>query len=259
MRRRLSHKVVIVTGAAQGIGKGIALGAAKEGALVLLADQSPLVHHVCDEIKQSGGIATDLLVDLESYEGAERMVQAAITQFGRIDVLINNVGGAIWMKPFDQFSSEQIIKEVNRSLFSTIWGCRAVIPEMVEQGSGVIVNISSIATKGINRMPYSAAKGGVNALTRALAFEYADRGIRVNAIATGGTQAPTRVILRNEQPLSPEAQVWMDEVVDQTLASTHLKRYGTIEEQVHVALFLASDEASYITGSIIPVAGGDQG
>ena len=184
---------------------------------------------------------------------------AAIEKFGRIDVLINNVGGAIWMKPFQEFTEAEIIKEVNRSLFPTMWCCRAVLPEMIKNQHGTIVNVSSIATRGINRIPYSASKGGVNALTASLAFEHAADGIRVNAVATGGTEAPPRKIPRNANPLSDAEQEWMQAVVDQTRDRTFLGRYGTIQEQVNAILFLASDDSSYMTGTVVPVGGGDQG
>ncbi|MFI7879217.1 SDR family oxidoreductase, partial [Acinetobacter baumannii] len=154
---------------------------------------------------------------------------------------------------------EEIIKEVNRSLFPTLWCCRAVLPTMIKQQAGVIVNVSSIATRGINRIPYSASKGGVNALTASLAFEHAKDGIRVNAVATGGTEAPPRKVPRNANPLSQNEKDWMQQVVDQTKDRTFMGRYGTIQEQVNAILFLASDEASYMTGSVIPVGGGDQG
>ncbi len=163
------------------------------------------------------------------------------------------------MKPFEEFSEEEIVKEVNRSLFPTLWCCRAVLPQMQTQKAGVIVNISSVATRGIHRVPYSAAKGGVNALTASLAFEHAKDGIRVNAVATGGTEAPPRKIPRNPQEQSAQEKVWMQQVIDQTIDRTFLGRYGTIDEQVNAILFLASDEASYITGTILPVGGGDQG
>ena len=108
-------------------------------------------------------------------------------------------------------------------------------------------------------MPYGAAKGGVNALTACLAFENGERGIRVNAVAPGGTEAPARRIPRNTAKQSKKEQVWYQEIVDQTVSSTLMKRYGTLDEQAAAILFLASDEASYITGTVLPVGGGDQG
>ena len=163
------------------------------------------------------------------------------------------------MKPFQEFSEQEIIKEVNRSLFPTMWCCRAVLPEMIKNQHGSIVNVSSVATRGINRVPYSASKGGVNALTAALAFEHAQDGIRVNAVATGGTEAPPRKVPRNANPLTESEQNWMQQVVDQTIDRSFLGRYGSIQEQVNAIVFLASDDASYITGTVVPVGGGDQG
>ena len=257
--QRFLNKVVVVTGAAQGIGEGVALQAAREGAQLVLVDRSELLSDVLSAVQALGAEAIMVLADLETFAGAESAMAAAKERFGRIDVLINNVGGAIWMKPFQEFTEAEIIKEVNRSLFPTMWCCRAVLPEMIGNQHGTIVNVSSIATRGINRIPYSASKGGVNALTVSLAFEHAADGIRVNAVATGGTEAPPRKIPRNANPLSADEQEWMQAVVDQTRDRTFLGRYGTIQEQVNAILFLASDDSSYMTGTVVPVGGGDQG
>lgn len=257
--QRFLNKVVVVTGAAQGIGEGVALQAAREGAQLVLVDRSELLSDVLITVQALGAEAIMVLADLETFAGAESAMAAAKERFGRIDVLINNVGGAIWMKPFQEFTEAEIIKEVNRSLFPTMWCCRAVLPEMIGNQHGTIVNVSSIATRGINRIPYSASKGGVNALTASLAFEHAADGIRVNAVATGGTDAPPRKIPRNANPLSADEQEWMQAVVDQTRDRTFLGRYGTIQEQVNAILFLASDDSSYMTGTVVPVGGGDQG
>ena len=257
--QRFLNKVVVVTGAAQGIGEGVALQAAREGAQLVLVDRSELLSDVLSAVQALGAEAIMVLADLETFAGAESAMAAAKERFGRIDVLINNVGGAIWMKPFQEFTEAEIIKEVNRSLFPTLWCCRAVLPEMIGNQHGTIVNVSSIATRGINRIPYSASKGGVNALTVSLAFEHAADGIRVNAVATGGTEAPPRKIPRNANPLSADEQEWMQAVVDQTRDRTFLGRYGTIQEQVNAILFLASDDSSYMTGTVVPVGGGDQG
>ena len=214
--QRFLNKVVVVTGAAQGIGEGVALQAAREGAQLVLVDRSELLSDVLTAVQALRAEAIMVLADLETFAGAESAMAAAKGRFGRIDVLINNVGGAIWMKPFQEFTEAEIIKEVNRSLFPTLWCCRAVLPEMIGNQHGTIVNVSSIATRGINRIPYSASKGGVNALTASLAFEHAADGIRVNAVATGGTEAPPRKIPRNANPLSANEQEWMQAVVDQT-------------------------------------------
>ena len=259
VQERFLNKVVIVTGAAQGIGRGVALQVASEGAQVVLADLSDFVEETLAEIEAQDGDAIIVKANLETYAGAQSVVAKAIETYGRVDVLINNVGGAIWMKPFEEFSEEEIIKEVNRSFFPTMWCCRAVLPEMLKSQKGTIVNVSSIATRGINRVPYSASKGGVNALTAALAFEHAKDGIRVNAVATGGTEAPPRKVPRNANPLTDNEKQWMQEVVDQTIDRSFMHRYGTIQEQVNAIVFLAYDDSSNMTGTVVPVGGGDQG
>jgi dihydroxycyclohexadiene carboxylate dehydrogenase len=256
---RFAGKVVAVTGAAQGIGRSVALRAAQEGGRLALIDRSELVHEVCDAASTGGGGALAVIADLETYEGAATAMETVQSRFGRIDVLINNVGGTIWAKPYGAYEPAQIEAEIRRSLFPTLWCCRAVLPVMVAGGGGVIVNVSSVATRGVNRVPYAAAKGGVNAITACLAMEYAHHGIRVCAVAPGGTEAPVRRIPRNAAPPSDEEVRWYQQVVDQTASSSLMKRYGTTDEQAAAILFMASDEASYITGVTLPVAGGDLG
>jgi NAD(P)-dependent dehydrogenase (short-subunit alcohol dehydrogenase family) len=249
---RFAGKVAIVTGAAQGIGREVALRLAAEGGRLVAVDRSELVREVAEA---TGGRAVE--ADLETWAGAEAAVQAALDAHGRLDILINNVGGAIWMKPFDRFGPEEIEAEIRRSLFPTLWCCRAALPAMGK--GGVIVNVSSIATRGIHRIPYSAAKGGVNALTASLAWEAAERGIRVVATAPGGTEAPPRRVSRGGGKLDKQEKAWMEAVVAQTKASSLLGRYGTLAEQAAPILFLASDEAAYVTGVTLPVSGGDLG
>lgn len=256
---RFAEKVMVVTGAAQGVGAAVALRAAAEGARVMLVDRAGFVTEIEDAIAAAGGQASSCRADLETYEGAAAAIAAAVAAFGRVDILVNNVGGAIRMRPFTAFSPAQIDAEIRRTLMPTLYCCHAVLPIMVAQGSGTIVNVSSNATRGIRRVPYSAAKGGINALTQSLAMEYADAGIRVVATAPGGTEAPPRRAPRNAEGDTAEEQAWMAEAVEQVTQSSFLKRYGTIAEQVGPILFLASEEASYITGSIVPVAGGDLG
>jgi dihydroxycyclohexadiene carboxylate dehydrogenase len=256
---RFQHKVAIVTGAAQGIGKGVAIRMAREGAAVVLADRSPIVQEVLQEIEAAGGKAIAVEADLEELQGFEAVAQAAAEAFDRVDILVNNVGGTIWAKPYEQYQESEIEKEIRRSLFPTLWGCRVVLPGMIQNGGGVIVNVSSVATRSVNRLPYAAAKGGVNAITASLAFEQAANNIRVVGIAPGGTQAPERLIPRNENPQSEQERIWYQQIVDQTIDSSLQKKYGTIEDQVAAILFAASDEAKYITGVTLPVAGGDLG
>ena len=227
--------------------------------MVVLVDRSELVRDVAEEAASAGGTCHAVTADLEQYAECCRVMEEAQGRFGRVDVLVNNVGGTIWAKPYAEYEEDQIEAEVRRSLFPTLWCCRAVLPHMLAGGSGVIVNMSSVATRGVNRAPYAAAKGGVNALTASLAWEYAEHGIRVCATAPGGTDAPPRRIPRNAAPPSEQETAWYQQIVDQTVGSSLMKRYGTIEEQAAAILFLASDEASYITGTVLPVAGGDLG
>lgn len=251
---RFSGKTMIVTGAAQGIGLAVARRAAAEGGRVLLVDRAAFVADVAAEV---GGEA--LVADLETHAGATAAAARAVALWGRIDILINNVGGAIRMRPFAEFTAPQIDAEIRRSLLPTLYMCHAALPAMLGQGAGTIVNVSSNATRGIRRVPYSAAKGGINALTQSLAMEYAEAGIRVVATAPGGTAGPARRVPRNAAGDSVQEQAWMAEATAQVTGSAFMKRYGTIAEQVAPILFLASDEASYITGSVLPVAGGDLG
>lgn len=253
---RFEGKVLVVTGAAQGIGRSVALRAAAEGGKVLFVDRADFVAEVAAD---AGENAHAFVCDLETHEGAADAMAEAVRRFGGIDILVNVVGGAIRMRPYDAFEPAQIEAEIRRSLMPTLWGCHAVLPHLLARGGGTIVNVSSNATRGIHRVPYSAAKGGVNAITQSLAMEYAGRNIRVVATAPGGTEAPPRRVPRNADGDSEAEKAWMGEVVEQVTQSSFLKRYGTIDEQAAPILFLASDEASYVTGSIMPVAGGDLG
>lgn len=254
---RFAGKVLVVTGAAQGIGRGVALRAAAEGGKVVFVDRVDFVSQVAAEAV--GADTAGFVADLETYDGARSAMAFAAKRFGGIDILINGVGGAIRMRPFAEFEPAQIDAEIRRSLMPTLYTCHAVLPHLLERGRGTIVNVSSNATRGIRRVPYSAAKGGVNAITQALAMEYAEHHIRVVATAPGGTDAPPRRVPRNAAGDSEQERAWMGEAVRQVTDSTFLKRYGSIDEQVAPILFLASDEASYITGSVLPVAGGDTG
>ncbi|HCR98350.1 MAG: benzoate diol dehydrogenase BenD [Halomonas sp.] len=257
---RFQDRIMVITGAAQGIGLRVAERAAAEGARLVLIDRADAIHEVVAEISKQGSEAIAVQADLETWRGAEQAMHTALAHFGRIDILVNNVGGAINFKPFTEFTETQITAEINRSLMPSLWCCRAVLPAMVAQGQGVIVNVSSAATRGIHRIPYSTAKGGINALTASLAFEYAEHGIRIVATAPGGTEAPPRRISRGTpEPTNETEKEWFQAHIDQTKQSCLMGRYGTLDEMVAPILFLASDEASYITGSVLPVAGGDLG
>lgn len=256
---RYDNRVVLITGAAQGIGERVARRISAEGGRVLLADRSELVGELAEELRMDGGESASVVADLETWTGAVTVVDAAIAAFGRIDVAIHTVGGTIWAKPFHEYPPEQIQAEINRSLWPTLWSSRAVLPHLIAQGNGTILNVSSVATRGVNRVPYAAAKGGVNAITSALAVEAAPHGVRVVATAPGGTDAPPRRVPRGPAARSDIEKQWYQSIVDQTVDSSLMKRYGTLDEQAAAITFLASEEASYITGTVLPVAGGDLG
>ncbi|WP_427918352.1 1,6-dihydroxycyclohexa-2,4-diene-1-carboxylate dehydrogenase [Streptomyces sp. cg40] len=251
---RFAGKKAVVTGAAQGIGLAVARRLVRESADVVLVDRSETVKEAAGDLGAHAVIA-----DLETYEGARAAVTEAREHLGRVDCLVNNVGGTIWAMPYEHYTPEQILAEIQRSLFPSLWTCRAVLPTLIEQRSGTIVNVSSVATRGINRIPYAAAKGGINALTASLALEAAPYGIRVVATAPGGTDAPARRVARGPAPATDQEKAWYRQIVDQTVDSSLMKRYGSVDEQAAAIVFLASDEASYITGTVLPVAGGDLG
>ncbi|MBW0148435.1 MULTISPECIES: benzoate diol dehydrogenase BenD [Marinobacter] len=259
MKARFTDKVMVITGAAQGIGKRVAELAAAEGARLLVVDIADYVQGVAAELRDQGADTVAVQANLETWAGAETVMAEAHKHFGRIDILINNVGGTIWAQPFEHYTPEQIEKEIQRSLFTTLWSCRAVLPYMLEQKGGVIVNVSSVATRGLMRVPYGAAKGGVNAMTVNMAYEYAGHNIRVNAAAPGGTEAPPRLTPRNASEQSDQEKAWYQTLVDQTTENSFMHRYGTLDEQAEPILFLASDASSYMTGTVLPVAGGDLG
>lgn len=257
--QRFSGRVMVITGAAQGIGKAVAERAAGEGAKLVLIDRAPFVEDLARDLRTEGHDVLALRADLEQWQSTFQAFEEAFQYFGQLDILVNNVGGTIWARPFAEYAPEQIDAEVRRSLYPTLWGCRAVLPYMIKAKKGAIVNVSSVATRGVHRVPYSASKGGVNAMTQSLAFEYSQNGIRINATAPGGTEAPPRLTPRNhEQPDQQETE-WYQRVIDQTKETSLMHRYGTVDEQAAAILFLASDDASYITGTVLPVAGGDLG
>ncbi len=259
-RCRFASAITLVTGAAQGIGRAIAFQMAQEGATVLVADRSPdSARRVVEDIRHSGGQAHDLVYDLSDGPSVFAMFAVIRGDFGRLDVSIHNVGGTIWLKPFWEYAPEEIVAEIQASLWPTLWCCRAAVPLMIEARGGAIVNIGSFATRGLYRVPYAAAKGGVAALTSCLALETVEFGIRVNCVAPGGVDVGPRVTPRNPATLSPQEMAWLHTAAERSTNDTPMKRLGTPEEIAQAACFLASSEASYVTGQTLYVAGGGTG
>lgn len=257
--KRFDGMVAVVTGGAQGIGLATARRMAQEGATVVVADRAAeAAASAVERIRGDGGDAHALIADLEQCEGAADLYRTVTNHFGRIDVAVHNVGGTIWAKPYWEYSPDEIVAEINRSLWPTLWCCHAVLPHMLAAGRGSIVNIGSVATRGVNRVPYAAAKGGVAALTAALSLELETSGVRINCVAPGGVNV-TRITPRNPAPPTEADKVGFARVVEQTLRDTPMARFGEPEELAAAICFLASDEASYVTGQTLFVAGGGIG
>jgi len=261
--RRRKGKVCIVTGAGQGIGRATARRLGQEGGTVVVADRvDASASQTLLELRDHGVEATKALVDLASFSGAQALIGQAVAAYGRIDVLVNNVGGTIWIKPYHLYTEEEVKLELERSLYPTLWCCLAALPVMMKQQSGAIVNVGSQSTRGLYRLPYAASKGGILALTKVLAMEYGRYGIRINAMAPGGTEISDRVTPRQfikpgvvaaEDPAEAEYRREMAEDIRNQQA---LRRRGLPEEQAAAIAFLASDDASFITGQVINCSGG---
>jgi|WetSurMetagenome_2_1015567.scaffolds.fasta_scaffold239435_1 NAD(P)-dependent dehydrogenase (short-subunit alcohol dehydrogenase family) len=249
MAVRFQNKICLVTGAGSGIGKTTALKFAKEGAILALADLNPQSGILtANEINKHGGNAIFVQTDVSKANEVAALVKTTIDTFGRLDIAVNNAG--IGHKP-------SLIHEIEEEAFDRVisvdlkgvWLClKYELPQMVKQKFGRIVNISSIGgiigAKGL--AAYSAAKGGVNQLTRVTALEYASYGIRTNAVCPAVTMTPlTEDTLRNDP-----------EQFKEMTALQPLGRLAQPEEMADVALWLCSDESSYVNGVCLPVDGG---
>jgi NAD(P)-dependent dehydrogenase (short-subunit alcohol dehydrogenase family) len=263
--RRLEGKVCVVTGAGQGIGRASARRLGQEGGKVVVADRVDAgATQTLAELREHGVDAAKVLVDLGTFAGAQELMTEATKAFGRIDVLVNNVGGTIWIKPFHLYTAEEVERELERSLFPTLWCCLAALPIMMEQKAGAIVNVGSQSTRGLYRLPYATSKGGILALTKVMAMEYGRYGIRVNTMAPGGTDIPDRVtprqliapgVMADDGP-AEQAEQYRREMAEDIRNQQALRRRGLPEEQAAAIAFLASDDASFITGQVINCSGG---
>ncbi|MBT6286178.1 MAG: SDR family oxidoreductase [Rhodospirillaceae bacterium] len=263
--RRLKNKVCVVTGAGQGIGRAIARRLGQEGGKIVVADRvDEGATQTTEELREHDVEAIKSLVDLSTFSGAEEMMAKALEAFGRIDVLVNNVGGTIWIKPFHLYTEEEIKLELDRSLMPTLWGCRAVLPIMMEQEAGSIINIGSQSVRGLYRAPYASSKGGILALGKVLAMEYGRYGIRVNTVSPGGTDIPDRITSRlslgdgvmAEDLAQEQADEFRGEMVADIRTQQSLHRRGVPDEHAAAVAFLASDDAGFVTGDVINCSGG---
>jgi dihydroxycyclohexadiene carboxylate dehydrogenase len=254
---RFRDKIAVVTGGAQGIGRATVERMALEGGKVFIVDRAEDAARATAKALRADGLDVDVAIaDMATWAGASKVIDDIVALAGRIDVLVNNVGGTIWIKPFVEYTEDEIKAEMDRSLWPTIWACRAVIPHMIARKSGSIVNVGSNSVRGIYRIPYATAKGGVMAITTSLAIELAESGVRINCVAPGGTDISDRATPRNASPASAQETVWANEMRQFVHHQMHMHRRGRVEEQASAIAFMASDDASFITGQILSVAGG---
>ena len=246
---KLSGKTAIVTGARRGIGRAIALALAGEGANVVVSDISQKdCQKVVDEIERMGKRGLALKCDVSSSDDVEDMVRRTVAEFGRVDILVNNAG-ILAFKPFLELTDEDWDKTLNVNLKGQFLCARAAARDMVKNKWGRIINIASISSGGCGiAFPliahYTASKGGVMALTEALALELTPQGINVNAISPGAIDTDMAKGVKESGQLA------------QVLARIPKGRLGQPEEIASLAVFLASEESDYISGTAIVIDGG---
>lgn len=245
---RLHGKVAIITGAGAGIGRAAAALFAREGAAVVIAEiDADAGAETADLVTRQGGRAIAAHTDITSEDSVAALVRRALDTYGRLDILYNNAGGSSRQdRAVTDVAMDEFWRTIKLDLLGTVLCCRHAIPAMLEGGGGAVVNTSSmVAAYGRpGAHSYTAAKGGISALTRAMAAEYAPRHVRVNAVAPGITRSP-----RIEARLS-EGRIRQSDL------DRHVLGLPEPVDVAHAALFLASDEARRITGHILPVDSG---
>lgn len=242
---RLKDKVAIITGAGRGIGKATALKFAQEGAKLLISDVNEAdLETVAGEIEEAGGKVVTMKVDVTSRQQVKEMVDKAVRVFGRLDILVNNAGITSDNQLY-KMTEEQWDNVIAVNLKGVFNCAQAAAGVMMEQGSGVILNASSVVGiyGNFGQTNYAATKWGVIGMTKTWAKELGRKGIRVNAVAPGFI-------------LTPMTEKMPEKVLDMMKDKAPIKRLGTPEDIANAYAFLASDEASFITGAMLSVDGG---
>jgi NAD(P)-dependent dehydrogenase (short-subunit alcohol dehydrogenase family) len=248
---RLSKKVVLITGAATGIGCATALLFAKEGARVIVADINETDGLKTEElIAGEGGEGVFIRADVTNESDVKILVDMAIERYGKLDVLVNNAG-IMWESSVVNTPPSDLQHVLDINLAGVFRCCRIVIPEMVKRGEGSVINMASVQgmTGFYNASAYAASKGGVIALTRQMAREYSGLGIRVNCISPG-------IILTTIFGQALEKPADREALFESWANSIPLGHFGLPQDVAYAALFLASDESSFVTGANLVVDGG---
>ncbi|MER7010840.1 glucose 1-dehydrogenase [Saccharopolyspora sp. NPDC000359] len=249
MNSRLQSKVIVVTGGNSGMGKAVAERLTAEGAAVVLAARrKDLGEQVAEDLRSAGGRALFVPADVTVEDDVARVVDAAVTEFGRLDGAFNNVGGMNAFGPVQDIDAASWHADIDVNLTSVFYGLKYQVPAILAAGGGAIVNnASNLGVTGFGTVsPYVAAKHGVVGLTRAAALEGAAQGLRVNALVTGGVDTP---LFAQTMGATPEGRAQVEDMLP-------VKRISQPAEIAAFTAFLLSDESKFITGAALAIDGG---
>jgi NAD(P)-dependent dehydrogenase (short-subunit alcohol dehydrogenase family) len=261
MTGRLQGKAAIVTGAGSGNGRGIAASFAREGARVLVSDiREAAAAQTAVMIRENGGICEVVQADVSRRTDITRMVDACVSAFGTVHVLVNNVGILV-PGGVEEVEEEAWDRVFAANLKSVLFACRAALPYMTSQGAGSIINISSISAirhLGLNYIAYPTSKAAIDHMTRIMAVQYGPKGVRCNSIQPGFIDTP---MVKDQVVGALGASKGEEETayrayMEKRASQVPMRRVGAPQDIGNAAVFLASDEASYITGQVLTVDGG---